>query len=187
LPAVLTLLVCQLALSQVPDASAPPLVPIEEAADPELLPPSQPPPPATLEEPEEEESTTPRPKRVAGTLLGALLGDAVTAGVWLLTGAVLLGACGADTTCSNAMLISTGLTTGLTLGPLGPLAGNRVAGGRAPYWKVLCGTVAGLALSAVVLGLFSATNNFGSTSSGIAAIGVSVLPLVAAQTLSSEL
>jgi hypothetical protein len=186
LPLLLVLSLAQ-APSAVPDTSVPPLVPMQDAQSPEVAPPSPPPAPA-IEEPEAQAPTAPRPKRIAGTVLGAFLGDAVTVGIWVLEGGFVLASCGLSPGCiSPAILISLGIATVMSFGPLGPLAGNRVAGGRAPYWKLVCGTAAGLVLSGVVLGLFSATGAFNSSAGSYAGVGVSLLPLIAAQTVSSEL
>src|SRR5262245_56546430 len=120
------------------EPSAPPLVPLDDALDaaevPSVPPPIDAPPPVS------------RGQRIAGTLVGAVLGDGVTFGIWvaeLLTVDALCRSCTRNTVVFWGM----GTLTAVAIGPFGALAGNRIAGGRAPYWKVLAGTAAGLAVS----------------------------------------
>src|SRR5688572_28220994 len=171
------------------DTSAPPLVPMEPA-------------PATSEQerlklgevglPLADEPPPPpsRAKRLLGTGTGALVGDAFAVAVWLVQMALLGGACGLSCLGSPAAIAVTGAGSLLSLGPLGPLLGNRAVGGELPYWKALLGTLAGGALAASTIGAFEVVGFFRGPSNApsvAAAMSVGMVEVLMGQVLISEL
>ncbi len=168
------------------EPSAPPLLPAEPGAVEQ-----EPTRAKRIDVPAADEAPAPtRGRRLLGTGLGAVLGDLLTTGLWFLQIMVFAAACGVSCLASPVTLGVTGVGSLLGLAPLGPLIGNRVVGGEAPYWKLLLGTAAGGALAAITIAVFESVGFFqgpSSTGNVAGAVGVGALQVMMAQALASEL